>query len=76
VLLHGPVKQLHIIRHVCLAYQSPASSTFLSEQTSHQQPTNSIFLSEQSAPAINHQPNEQTDRSKEHSWIFGSFFSK
>jgi hypothetical protein len=57
-----------------LAYQPPASSTFLSEQTSHQQPTSSTFLSEQTstshqpaavlfsqnkpAPAINHQPNE------------------
>jgi hypothetical protein len=30
-----------------LAYQPPASSTFLSEQTSHQQPASSTFLSEQ-----------------------------
>jgi hypothetical protein len=30
-----------------LAYQAPASSTFLSEQTSHQQPASSTFLSEQ-----------------------------
>jgi magnesium-protoporphyrin O-methyltransferase len=29
-----------------LAYQPPASSTFLSEQTSHQQPASSTFLSE------------------------------
>jgi hypothetical protein len=34
-------------RPVRLAYQPPASSTFLSEQTRHQQPTNSTFLSEQ-----------------------------
>jgi hypothetical protein len=33
-------------RHVRLAYQPPASSTFLSEQTSHQQPASSTFLSE------------------------------
>jgi hypothetical protein len=61
-------------RPVRSAYQPPASSTFLSQQTSHQQPANSTFLSEQtntshqppakrtgckSAPAINHQPTEQ-----------------
>jgi hypothetical protein len=34
-------------RPVRLAYQPPASSTFLSEQISHQQPANSTFLSEQ-----------------------------
>jgi hypothetical protein len=33
-------------RPVRLAYQSPASSTFLSEQTSHPQPASSTFLSE------------------------------
>jgi hypothetical protein len=32
-------------RPVRLAYQPPASSTFLSEQTSHQQPASSTFLS-------------------------------
>jgi hypothetical protein len=32
---------------VRLAYQSPASSTFLLEQTSHQQFANRTFLSEQ-----------------------------
>jgi hypothetical protein len=42
---------------VRLAYQSPASSTFLSEQTSHQQSASSTFLSEQTD--ISHQPNEQ-----------------
>jgi hypothetical protein len=40
-----------------LAYQPPASSVFVSEQTSHQQPANSIFLSEQISTS--HQPNEQ-----------------
>jgi hypothetical protein len=40
-----------------LAYQPPASSTFLSEQTSHQQSANNTFL----APAISHQPTEQAD---------------
>jgi hypothetical protein len=34
---------------VRLAYQPPASGTFLSEQTSHQQPANSTFLSEQTS---------------------------
>jgi hypothetical protein len=41
-------------RPVRLAYQPPASSTFLSEQTSHQQPASSTFLSEQIS--ISHQP--------------------
>jgi hypothetical protein len=39
---------------VRLAYQPPASSTFLSEQTSHQQSANSTFLSEQISTS--HQP--------------------
>jgi hypothetical protein len=34
-------------RTIRLAYQLPASSTFLSEQTSHQQSASSTFLSEQ-----------------------------
>jgi hypothetical protein len=34
------------VQPVRLAYQPPASSIFLSEQTSHQQPASSIFLSE------------------------------
>jgi hypothetical protein len=42
------------LRPVRLAYQTPASSTFLSEQTSHQQPANSNFLSEQISTS--HQP--------------------
>jgi hypothetical protein len=37
-----------------LAYQPPASNTFLSEQISHQQPANSTFLSEQTSTG--HQP--------------------
>jgi hypothetical protein len=41
-------------RPVRLAYQPPASSTFLSEQTSHQQPANSTLLSEQTSTS--HQP--------------------
>jgi hypothetical protein len=34
---------------VRLAYQPPASSTFLSQQTSNQQPASSTFLSEQTS---------------------------
>jgi hypothetical protein len=41
-------------RHVRLAYQPPANSTFLSEQTSHQQSASSTFLSEQISTS--HQP--------------------
>jgi hypothetical protein len=47
-------------RHVRLAYQPLANSTFLSDQTSHQQPASSIFLSEQISTS--HQPNEQAIR--------------
>jgi hypothetical protein len=36
------------------AYQPPANSTFLSEQTSHQQPASSTLLSEQTSTS--HQP--------------------
>jgi hypothetical protein len=39
---------------VRLAYQPPASSTFLSQQTSHQQSASSTLLSEQTS--TNHQP--------------------
>jgi hypothetical protein len=39
---------------VRLTYQTPASSTFISEQTSLQQPANSSFLSEQTSTS--HQP--------------------
>jgi hypothetical protein len=41
-------------RPVRLAYQPPANSTFLSEQTSHQQPASSTLLSEQTSTS--HQP--------------------
>jgi hypothetical protein len=41
-------------RPVRLAYQPPASSTFLSQQISHQQPASSTFLSEQTSTS--HQP--------------------
>jgi hypothetical protein len=48
----GPQKWGHAACHhnnqpVRLAYQPPASSTFLSEQISHHQPANSTFLSAQ-----------------------------
>jgi hypothetical protein len=43
-----------ILCHVRLAYQPPANSTFLSEQTSHQQPASSMFLSKQTSTS--HQP--------------------
>jgi hypothetical protein len=49
-------------QHVRSAYQPPASSTFLSEQTSHQQSASSTFLSEQISTS--HQPNEQADCGK------------
>jgi hypothetical protein len=42
---------LHPVR---LAYQPPANSTFLSQQTSHQQPASSTLLSEQTSTS--HQP--------------------
>jgi hypothetical protein len=41
-------------RPVRLAYQPPASSTFLSEQTSHQQSASSTLLSQQISTS--HQP--------------------
>jgi hypothetical protein len=47
-------------RPVRLAYQPPASNTFLLEQINHQQPTNSTFLSEQTS--ISHQTTEQARR--------------
>jgi hypothetical protein len=46
---------------VRLAYQSPASSIFLSEQINHQQSANSTFLSQQISTS--HQPPaKRTDR--------------
>jgi hypothetical protein len=44
-----------------LAYQPPASSTFLSEQISHQQQPAVLFSQNKPAPAISHQPTEQDD---------------
>jgi hypothetical protein len=41
-------------RCVRLAYQPPASNTFLSQQTSHQQPASSTVLSQQTSTS--HQP--------------------
>jgi hypothetical protein len=41
------------------AYQPPASSTFLSERTSHQLAV--LFSQNKPAPAISHQPTEQAD---------------
>jgi hypothetical protein len=43
-----------MLRPVRLAYQPPASSTFLSEQTSHQQPANSTFPSQQISTSHRH----------------------
>jgi AraC-like DNA-binding protein len=45
---------IRFFRHVRLAYQSSASSTFLSQQTSHKQPASSTLLSEQTSTS--HQP--------------------
>jgi hypothetical protein len=42
-----------------LAYQPPANSTFISEQTSHQPAV--LFSQNKPAPAISHQPNEQAE---------------
>jgi hypothetical protein len=50
------------IHPVRLAYQPPANSTFLSEQTNHQQTASSTFLLDKPSPAISHQPNEQADQ--------------
>jgi hypothetical protein len=44
--------------HVGLAYQPPASSNFLSEQTTSNQ-SRVLFSQNKSASAISHQPNEQ-----------------
>jgi hypothetical protein len=48
------MKHKHTSWPVRSAYQPPASSTFLSELTSHQQPANSTFLSQQTSTS--HQP--------------------
>jgi hypothetical protein len=52
-----PYSTFHPVR---LAYQPPASSTFVSEQTSHQQPASSTFLSEQTSTS--HQPPAKRSR--------------
>jgi hypothetical protein len=46
-----------LLRPVRLAYQPPANSSFLSEQTNHQPAV--LFSQNKSAPTISHQPNEQ-----------------
>jgi hypothetical protein len=46
-------------RHVHLAYQPLANSTFLSEQTSHSQSADRTFLSEQISTS--RQPNEHAE---------------
>jgi hypothetical protein len=42
-----------------LAYQPPASSTFLSDQPATRNQPTVFFSQNKSAPAISHQPNEQ-----------------
>jgi hypothetical protein len=50
-------------RHpVRLAYLPPASSTFLSEQTSYSNQPTVLFSQNKPAPAISHQPNEQATK--------------
>jgi hypothetical protein len=56
-------------RPVRLAYQPPASSTFLSEQTSHQQPANTIFHSEQISTS-NQPPAKRTGFQLEEQLLF------
>jgi hypothetical protein len=56
-----------------LAYQPPANSTFLSEQTSHQQPASSNFLSEQTSTS--NQPNEQAVNEKRALHVLKKFHS-
>jgi hypothetical protein len=48
----------NLVRVVRLTYQPSASSTFISEQTSHQQSASNTFLSEQISTSYRHQPNE------------------
>jgi hypothetical protein len=52
--MHEQVFFFQNFQPVRSAYQPPASSTFLSEQTSHQQSDSSTFLSEQISTS--HQP--------------------
>jgi hypothetical protein len=53
---------------VRLAYQPPASSTFLSEETNHQQSASTTFLSEQTSTS--HQPPNEQAGSFKHNFIF------
>jgi hypothetical protein len=55
---HQPVisQQYFSLRKDLLVYQPPASSTFISEQTSRQESANNIFLSQK----ISHQPQTNT----------------
>jgi hypothetical protein len=57
---------------VRLAYQPPASSTFLSEQISHQQPASSTFLSEQISTS--HQPPAKRTGCVSAEWAVGKIF--
>jgi hypothetical protein len=57
---------------VRLAYQPPASSIFLSQQTSHQQPGSSTFLSEQTSTS-NQPPAKRTGC---HSKIYSTQWDK
>jgi hypothetical protein len=65
-------QEISDMRPVCLAYQPPANSTFLSEQTSHQQPARtsqqySSLRTNQHQPSATSQPNRlQLDRIKQH----------
>jgi hypothetical protein len=53
-----PKTVVEALRPVRLTYQPPASSTFLSEQTSTSNQPAVLFSQNKSAPAISHQPNE------------------
>jgi hypothetical protein len=60
----SPEEKITHKRPVRLAYQPPASSTFLSEQISHQQQISQptvLFSQNKPAPVISHQPKEQAE---------------
>jgi hypothetical protein len=59
---------------VRLAYQPPASSTFLLEQISHQQPASSTFLSQQISTS--HQPPTKRTGSSPRRWESSSTTDK
>jgi hypothetical protein len=76
---------LMVVRPVRLAYQSPASSIFLSDQTSHEQPASRTFLSDQTSheqPASRTFLSEQTSTSHQPPakrtgwWYFLFLFNK